>query len=454
MGVRPRALDAILASRDGGAALHEDAFVDEWIQRRRAETGISSALVPLSQMEGWQRERGTGNLRHAAGRFFSVTGVHCRHRLDRTEIEWDQPIIEQPETGILGILAKVIDGVMHFCLHAKEEPGNIGGVQLSPTVQATYSNYTGAHGGAAPPFLELFTAPAPGTVLIARLQTEDGGRFLYKSNRNLIVDAGDDFPVELPDGFIWLTLRQLAGLLRKEDIVNACARSVLSCLVFAPGAALPVERTALPEGLWDTLQWLDDRRAATHMQARRIGLDELKEWHTDAKGFFSHRERHFFRVVGMRVTAAAREVTSWCQPIIENAQPGVIGLLVREGPRGLELLMQARAEVGNKTAVQLAPTVQFTPGNYAVPGSRQRPLLFETFLGAAGYRVVHESRQAEEGARFFREHHVHRILALPAGADLLLTADYRWLPLSHVQFLVHLGEQVNSCARSVLACLV
>jgi oxidase EvaA len=350
---------------------------------------------------------------------------------------------------------------MHFCLQAKEEPGNIGGVQLSPTVQATFSNYTGAHGGAVPRFLEHFTAPAPRRVIYARLQTEDGGRFLYKSNRNMIVDAGGDVPLELPDGYIWLTLRQIADLLRRDDLINACARSVLSSLLLAaqPGAggALPGDAPppdAAPAGIWDTLQWLDDRRSAAHLLVRRIGLLDLHEWHQDEKGFFSHVEKRFFRIVGMRIASADREVRSWCQPIIENPAPGVIGLLVRHGPGGLELLMQAKVEAGNKSTVQLGPTVQFTPGNYAVPSKQRKPELFDTFVAPTSYRSVHASHQAEEGARFYREHHAHRILAVPDGLDLRLSDDHRWLPLSHVQFLVHLGEQVNSCARSVLACLL
>lgn len=463
MGVRPESLPALVASRAGGAALHDDAFVDRWLQERREAARLAAVLVPLDQLDGWRRDASTGDIRHVAGRFFSVTGVRCRHRSGHSEVEWDQPILDQPETGILGLLARRIGGVMHLCLQAKEEPGNIGGIQLSPTVQATYSNYTGAHGGALPAFLEHFTDPDPARVVFARLQTEDGGRFLHKSNRNMVVEVGDDFPLALPPTFIWLTLRQVAALLRRGDLVNACARSVLSCLLFptpgagrGPGRGRPrrsPQRDGVPEGVWDTLQWLDDRRSATHVLTRRIGLSDLQEWRLDEKGFFSHVERRYFRVVGMRILAAEREVKAWCQPILENPAPGVIGLLVRDGPGGLELLMQAKAEVGNKSAVQLGPTVQFTPGNYAAPG-RRRPRLSDAFLSPAPSRTLHESHQAEEGARFFREHHVHRILRHPPGLDLRLTDDHRWLPMSHVQFLLHLGEQVNSCARSVLSCLL
>lgn len=464
MGIRQNLLQAIQASHDSNSAFHDDAVVDEWICKKCETPSLSSMLAPLNTLDNWHRESQTGNICHATGRFFSITGINCRHRIDRSELEWDQPIIEQPETGILGILAKSIEGIMHFCLQAKEEPGNIGGIQLSPTVQATYSNYTGAHGGSAPLFLEHFLSAAPGMTVFARMQTEDGGRFLYKSNRNMIVDAGNDFPLELPDGFVWLTLRQIALLLRRDNLINACARSILSSLIFTSSADVQdgqitgggtiVVPDTCPDGLWDTLQWLDDRRAANHMLARRIGLNDLTEWGTDEKGFFSHREKRFFRIVGMKISSSSREVRAWCQPIIENPAPGVIGLLVRSTPQGLEILMQAKAEVGNKTTVQLGPTVQFTQSNYAGSTKLKKPFLFSEFQSPKLFKVIHESRQAEEGARFYREYHMHRILMIQDSEAVELPDDYRWMPISHVLFLLHLGEQVNSCARSILACLL
>lgn len=464
IAIRPSDAAAVIASRCSDSALHDDTFVNGWIFRARKAASLNTMLVPLDAIDGWKRDVGSGNILHDAGRFFSVIGVHCRHRVDRNEIEWDQPIIEQPETGILGILAKSIDGILHFCLQAKEEPGNIGGIQLSPTLQATYSNYTGAHGGTTPLFLEHFMPAAPDRVMFARMQTEDGGRFFYKSNRNMIVVAGDEFPNELPTGFIWLTLKQIAGLIEWENLVNACTRSILSSLIFLSDRVIDArpcgERISKradaqdPEEVWATFQWLDDRRAANHMLARRIGLNDLQEWEIDGKGFFSHRENRFFRIVGLKVTSGTRETQCWGQPIIENRAAGIIGLLVRNGANGIEFLMQAKAEVGNRSTVQLGPTVQFTQGNYE--GSRKllKPFLYDEFVKPLHFRPIHESRQTEEGARFFREYNYHRVLMLPAGTKLPLSPDFRWLPLEQVVFLLHLGEQVNSCARSILSCLL
>ncbi len=458
IAVSPDDMAAVMDSYNSCSALNDDLFVNDWIRQARRNATLHSMIVPLEGVDGWKCDDANGNICHESGRFFSIIGVRVRHRIDRDEIEWDQPIIEQPETGILGILAKKISGVLHFCLQAKEEPGNIGNIQLSPTVQATYSNYTGAHGGSSPQFLELFAGAGNARNLFARLQTEDGGRFLYKSNRNMIVVATNDFTQGLPDGFIWLTLRQIARLMNKDNLINACTRSIMSSMVFASECEWRNKRQTLfchqEQGIRATLQWLDDRRAANHMLARRIGLNDLQEWRIDGKGFFSHREKRFFRIVGLQVSSGTREVRSWGQPIIENPAAGIIGLLMRNGIHGTELLMQAKAEIGNRSTVQLGPTVQFTQGNYEGSRKLKKPFLFDEFLEPAEYRLVHESSQTEEGARFYREYHLHRILMLPDGMTMAAPPDYRWLPLEQVMFLVHLGEQVNSCARSVLSCLL
>ncbi|MBL0225331.1 MAG: NDP-hexose 2,3-dehydratase family protein [Geobacteraceae bacterium] len=466
LAVSPADISAVICSYNSQSALHDDLSVDDWIRQAHRKASLDTMLVPLDAVDGWRRDSTNGNICHESGRFFSVIGVQVRHRIDREELEWDQPIIEQPEIGILGIVARQIDGILHFCLQAKEEPGNIGEIQLSPTVQATYSNYTGAHGGTSPQFLELFTGPDRSRTLFARLQTEDGGRFLYKSNRNMVVVAGNDFPQTLPDGFIWLTMRQIVRLMTRDNLVNACTRSILSSLVFAAQRGCNSATAAAEgnqhqsriheqaDGMRATLQWLDDRRAVNHMLARRIGLNELQEWGIDHKGFFSHREKRFFRIVGLKVSSRAREVRKWSQPIIENPAAGIIGLLVRNGTHGVEVLMQAKAEVGNRNTVQVGPTVQFTQGNYEGSRKLKKPFLYEEFLEPTRYSLVHESRQTEEGARFYREYHLHRILELPDGATLELPDDYHWLPLEQVIFLIHLGEQVNSCARSILFCLL
>jgi oxidase EvaA len=449
-------------------ALHDDTEVAAWVRYQRGLPRLQAIPARLDQLNRWQIDPHSGNIHHENGRFFSIIGLNVRHRVATRELTWDQPIIDQPEVGILGIIAKPIGGILHFCLQAKEEPGNIGGIQLSPTVQATYSNYSGAHGGARPPFLEHFLSPPPDRLIISRLQSEDGGRFLYKSNRNMIVSLDDDADVQLPEGFIWLTLRQVAGLLHQHNLVHATTRSILAalfCCCNKPALAavsgltgnFPVSTPGdMPPkaALSSAIDWLDQWKATHHFRNQQVDLNSLKEWRIDEDGFLSHREGRFFRVIGLNISGADREVSSWSQPILCNPEIGIIGLLQREQGGRRQFLMQAKAEAGNRGVLQLAPTVQFTPGNYLHNPRLAKPFLFEEFKGHRGFPVIFETLQAEEGARFYRESHHHRILRLPAGATVDTPADFRWFEEDELGFLLHLGETVNSCARSILSCLL
>ena len=127
---------------------HGIADFERWWSDRT--TRADARPIPLEELPEWRIEAGTGRLRHSSGRFFSIEGLDVVAE-DSPVSHWQQPIIVQPETGILGLLATEVDDVLHFLLQAKAEPGNRNGVQLSPTVQATRSNYTGVHRGSSVP---------------------------------------------------------------------------------------------------------------------------------------------------------------------------------------------------------------------------------------------------------------------------------------------------------------
>jgi len=449
-------------SLTGKTALYSDRNLDRWISNRLLTTKLKIKTISLDNMAAWRIDPVTGNIQHDSGRFFSITGVIVKHRKDSSEFEWDQPAIDQPEVGILGIIAKEINGILHFCLQAKEEPGNINSIQLSPTVQATYSNYTRVHGGSPPQFVDYFTDPGKGRRIFAKLQTEDGGRFLYKSNRNMIVKVDKSELEQLPDGFIWLTLRQIGKLMERDNLIHACTRSILSALIISDCALtskasirghnrrMHTDKSSLPE----TIQWLDSCKAANHFWVKRTPLNRLQEWSMDRDGSFSHEQGRFFRVIGINVESTGREVSVWNQPILDNPGTGVIGLLTKVINGERFFLMQAKAEFGNRGIIQLGPTVQFTPGNYIGNKKLKRPFLFEEFYKPGRFPLLQQSIQSEEGARFYNEAHIHRVLCLPDAEELLISDDFRWLSQSELSFFINMGESVNSCARSVLSLML
>ncbi|HEV2887550.1 MAG TPA: NDP-hexose 2,3-dehydratase family protein, partial [Jatrophihabitans sp.] len=101
-----------LAHRLAVSAWHRPAtaHLEAWLSTCRQRSPLTVQRVPFDQLTGWSFEPGSGDLVHDSGRFFAVRGisVRCEHG---PVPQWWQPILCQPETGILGFLAKEFDGV-------------------------------------------------------------------------------------------------------------------------------------------------------------------------------------------------------------------------------------------------------------------------------------------------------------------------------------------------------
>jgi oxidase EvaA len=201
-----------------------------WLEERRRRSKMEVEEVPMSKLVRWRVDPRSGAISHETGEFFRVIGICVRNASARETANWCQPIIFQPEMGILGILVQERNGVDHYLLQAKAEPGNIGKLQLSPTLQSTVSNLRRAHGGLKSPFADYFESPLPGSVIYAQHQGEDGGRLHLKKNLNMLVRLSEDEPIEIPDDFVWVTMYQIKQLLKHENVINIAARSVISVL--------------------------------------------------------------------------------------------------------------------------------------------------------------------------------------------------------------------------------
>tara|TARA_Y100001949_G_C15952114_1_gene315242 strand:+ start:87 stop:836 length:750 start_codon:yes stop_codon:yes gene_type:complete len=212
--------------------LYKLDYVIEWFNKKREESDMLVEEVGINDLDKWNIDGNSGNIRHESGGFFEVIGVKVSNTFDREvgKKGWTQPMIAKNPGGILGILMKRINGVSHYLLQAKAEPGNIGKLQLSPTLQATTSNLLKAHGGSKPLFAEYFDEPKNAKIIYAKWQSEDGGRFHLKSNYNMIVEVDEQTDLEIPDSFIWVTLFQIKQLMKIENFVGPHVRGIISYL--------------------------------------------------------------------------------------------------------------------------------------------------------------------------------------------------------------------------------
>ncbi len=207
---------------------HNLEEVINWFKEKRESCPMDVKEIGINELEKWHVDHVTGNISHDSGEFFSVIGVKVTNTNMREVGGWSQPMLYQKEGGILGIMRKKINGVMYYLLHAKVEPGNLYKLQLSPTLQATFSNLRKAHEGKKPKFAEYFENPKEGTVIFSRWFAEDGGRLYLKSNKNMIVDIEGE--IEVPDDYIWLTMYQIKHLLKYDNLISPHVRGIISVL--------------------------------------------------------------------------------------------------------------------------------------------------------------------------------------------------------------------------------
>jgi oxidase EvaA len=431
------------AATSQGASLRTEE-VRAWLDERRQAHRFRVDRIPLARLDGWSFEAETGNLVHRSGRFFTVEGL--RVTTDEGPYrQWHQPIINQPEVGILGILGKEFDGVLHFLMQAKMEPGNPNLLQLSPTVQATRSNYTKVHKGTDVKYIEYFTHSSRGRVVADVLQSEHGTWFLHKRNRNMIVETFEE--VTLSDDFCWLTLGQIGELLRRDNVVNMDSRSVLACAPFPDDAARALHSDS------ELRSWFTTERSRRETFAEGVPLSRLPDWTGDRYGIH-HKDGRFFSVVAVSVEAGSREVTRWSQPLFEPHGLGVVAFLTRRIDSVPHVLAHARVEGGFLDTVELGPTVQCVPENYAQLPPADRPLFLDLVLGADPARIRYEAVHAEEGGRLLKAE--SRYLLVDVDEDQVRLdppSGYQWVTPGQLTSMVRHSHYINVQARTLLACL-
>ncbi|MFE0019905.1 NDP-hexose 2,3-dehydratase family protein [Amycolatopsis sp. NPDC059021] len=416
-----------------------------WLAEHRLRGHYDSAVIPLGEVANWQLAGDTGDLEHESGRFFRVEGLDVRTNQGPVD-HWRQPVIQQPEVGILGLLVRRVGGEYYALVQAKMEPGNINVVQVAPTVQATKSNYTRVHGGAATKYLEYFQDTAYGRVLVDVLQSEQGARFYRKRNRNVVVEVFEDVPVA--DGHRWLRLDVLRLLHRFDNVVNMCLRSVLSCLPLRPSMVdtAPVHTTA------EVLSWFVRAKTRHRLDTRRVPLREVTGWRYDGHDI-AHESGKYFTVVGVRTTAGDREVHRWSQPMVAPRHPGIAAFLTKRVAGVEHVLVQAKTEAGYRDIAELAPTVQCITENYRMLPAGQRPRHLEYVTGEAGGEVRFRGYQSEEGGRFYRQQNLYLITEVDPGFPDDEAGDYLWVGVDQLHDLVLHSNYLNIEARSLLSCL-
>lgn len=386
-----------------------------------------------------------GRIAHRTGRYFAIVGLDTP--------AGGRVMIDQPEVGTLAFLVhRPSDGPGSVLIDHKAEPGNVGIVQIAPTLQATASNIDRVHGGRAPSLLD--EALLPDGRVADVLGSEQADRFRDKVNRNLVRLVGAPSPPPHPT-LEWCAIDLLRRRLLEDFAVNTDARSVLVSgpwgLVAAdPGGPFGAAHRLLgPLGRTASASWADvsEQRLRAAVSAledaapsgvgAEVPIEDLGGHVLDAEGV---RRADGRRVVGWyRVDLPGREVPRWCQPLLE-ADPEVTVHRLRLAEVDGVLMAGLRPTSGPGWArAEFGPTL-------VVPERR-------SVASRAGDRVVLRVRQSDEGGRFNRSVAVYEVAVTerPDRRDGVV-----WCTLGEVQRLATrdrtLTNELRSCLSLLLAC--
>ncbi len=419
-----------------------------WIKERNASICVRIDKTALDSCSPWCYDGSCGRIRTPSGSFFEISGLRCS---DGTE----QPIILQNEIGYLGMICKCFSGEMHYLMQAKIEPGNINKIQLSPTIQATKSNFTQKHGGAKPAYLEYFISASKYHIIVDQIQSEQSSRFLGKRNRNIIIELSENDDIKVLPSHMWMTLPQIKALMREDNLVNMDTRTVLSCLPLEKYQPEISDITLLRsiqgggDHLPEIYQYINNFKMFDKQKRKLVPLFSLENWEMCDNEFVC-KEQYSFKVVFCDIEIEGREVRHWCQPLFEAMGIATFGLMTRVHNGVKEFLVRATPEIGCFDGIELGPTVQ-REFIYKGELTDVDKLFDERLKNKDG--VVFDTLLSEEGGRFYQEQNRNVIIEIEDNEMDELPPGYFWSDYKTLNMLVQVNNCLNIQLRNLLSVL-
>jgi len=430
-----------------------------WIEERNKEIKVKISKIAFESNMLWRYIDEDGVIANQQRSFFTISGVKSGNV--------QQPIIIQDEIGYLGIICKEIDGVLNFLMQAKIEPGNVNKIQLSPTIQATKSNFLQKHGGKKPAYLDYFINASKYEIVVDQIQSEQSSRFLKKRNRNIIIKVDND-NIEILPSHKWMTLGQIKRLMKYDNLVNMDTRTVLSCIPFSLFSMTEKEKEDI-SGLFldkelyksifegdgsniipDIYQYINNYKMFDEGKVEKVPLFDLENWEMK-NGEFVCKNEFPFKVVFCDISIEGREVKHWTQPLFEAIGMATFGLIMSDINGIRKFLVKAQPEVGCFDKLELGPTVQLEPVSHIDEYDEITAFFMDKLKRPEN--VYCNVVLSEEGGRFYHEQNHNIIIKVDCEQIPKLPEGYFWCDYKTLNILVQVNNCLNIQLRNLLSLL-
>lgn len=394
-------------------------LVKNWLNRQHKIQKLNIKKIKLSFVKGWIINK--KHIVHKSGKFFKIIGLSVKTNFYKKN--WDQPIIYQNEIGILGILKNI--KTKKYLLQAKVEPGNINKVQISPTVQATKSNYMRVHGGKSTPYLNFFMKKKNNF----SHQSEQAFRYLNKFNANIIVKISKK--IKLLETFRWFSKKEIVYLLNKKNIINMDTLSVFSCFLKKNKKDKPLNN------LNKINIWLKKLNNKFYLRVKKINISKLKYWITSPMKI-KHKTNNFFSIIGIKVKTNKREINEWSQPIIQGMNLAFAGFLTKKFNNTEHYLCRYILKPGARSntfscTINTSKIKNFTKNKQL--SNFQKEIFTKYFLTRK--KKLYDNILSDEGGRFYQSQIRYVAYNLKKNDNIELPFNYVWLSYNQMIDLIN-----------------
>ncbi len=395
-----------------------------------------STIVDVSEILGWQLNHSTLALTHASGGFFTFVGYQ-----QSASPKADSGIlISQNEIGLLLLFAsdsQYSSDSTKLLVCKKFEPGNDPLIQLSPSIQMTYSNIRGMHGASSLNSDQQIIQAADW--LSFTLQTEQSDSFLHKKN----INACGYLPKQHQDLVLtpqhtWIDIPSLCSLLLENRKVHIDLRVTLFPLLVRIFKREHLKTSTLhdPQSL---LRVVSTYAFKHQLPWRLCPVSDIASLSDGA----IHLDRDTnVRIIGVKATCENREVTQWQQPLLQLPSKN-FGLVYTHYKGDIAILASIVTLPGLLSEPELQPTFcdESTP------------------IDTSNLIVVHSCWQTEEGGRFWRRSNHNSLHFLSYNDTTVLKKmaeehDKIWLTLTDIDAIYHSGNFVSIELRSIVSVLL
>ena len=401
-----------------------------WLQQQRKKQFLAIKKIDLLKLRKWVFNK--KEIYHESKKFFRIVGIKINTNFYKKKI-WYQPIIVQKEIGILGIIKNIKTN--KYLLQAKVEPGNINKIQISPTVQATKSNYSRIHGGKTIPYLVYFKRKNKNF----SLQTEQAFRYFNKKNSNIVTFVKKKISVNKK--FRWFSKTEIINLLKEKNLINMDTLSVFSSFISKRKNDFPLN------SIKDISKWKNSLNRKFFLKNKIVRLNLIKEWKITKRKIY-HQTNEYFSIIGVKVKTNEREITGWSQPIIQGSKMAFAGYLIKRFNNTNHYLCRYILKPGSKVSTYTCSVNTSKFNNYKKNKDLtdfQKKLISDYFVNSK-FEKLYDNILSDEGGRFYHSQIRYMACKLNKKHNIKLPENYIWLSQNQIIDLIK-KQQVDIEAR-------